>query len=119
MLRAGNIALRAAFRIAREDGRDIDVLEVHPSFGEQGDYLAQATAGSRALLHAALAENRSQFRYVHSDDARPEYIPVTPDLALHKSEHDEIGYYPVQTDATYTLVRVGSLALARTELITV
>jgi LmbE family N-acetylglucosaminyl deacetylase len=116
---AGNIALRAARLVADEDDRSIDIVEVHPSIGVQGSYLAETTPESRALLHAALAENRSQFRYAHPDQSGPEYMHVTPDLALHQKELGELSYYPIQTDATYTLVRVGNLAVAQAELITV
>jgi hypothetical protein len=93
-------------------------LEVHPTYGEQGGYFAEATPESCTLLHSALAENRSQFRYLHPDEADEAYVQVSSNLALHHEEYDEIAYYPIETDATYTYVHIGNLAVAQAGLIT-
>jgi LmbE family N-acetylglucosaminyl deacetylase len=110
----GMVALRAAQIVAAEDGRDIGILEVHPSFGQQGDYLAKAGPESRHVLHHAAAKNVSQFRYSPPHQAINSYIDVAPNLTLHPEDHDELAFYPIETDATYTFVQVGSLAVART-----
>jgi len=117
---AGIIAFRAAQLVAYEDERRIGILEVHPTYGQQGAWRANATPESKNLLHQALAKNVSQFRYIHPAEAPYDaYRIVTDSLALHQEDRNALSIYPIETDATYTYCQVGQLAVARADLITV
>jgi LmbE family N-acetylglucosaminyl deacetylase len=117
---AGIIALRAAQLVAYEDGREIGLLEVHPTYGPHGEWLSEATPESRSVLHRALAKNVSQFRYAQAGEApSDDHVAVAPGLALHRADMDDLSIYAIETDATYTYYRVGQLAVAQVELVPV
>ena len=110
---AGLITVEAAQLAHRETGRPIGILTVQG--GGQGDWLAEATPDSMLLGHQAAEDNTSQFRYAEVA-AQPGWPIVSSGRALHPDDLAELRQYPIQHDAAYTLVNIGGLSVAQSEL---
>jgi LmbE family N-acetylglucosaminyl deacetylase len=104
---AGNIALRSAQLVSREEERHIGVLTVRPD--ARGFWYADSSVESMALILAVTIENNSQFRVGLTEDRPYDWFPLAEDYSIHPADWQELQQYPVTRAATHSFVQCGRL----------
>lgn len=104
---AGMVGNKAA-GIAAEALGHVGMLQIQPN--GQGEWCAESTPDSLAIVSKIASANDSQFRIGPADDRPSHWAEVSPGFVMHPADWAELnGLYPITGISTHSYVQCGRL----------